>query len=226
EPRVHLTIISGPGDLVIAGDPDACARIAKRVGVVRTTGLGYDFVVHCPEARAFAEEWRALHHRPTAPVPGVRFYTHATNDSYAPTSDAAADALVGQAMNPIDFPSLIERAYDDGVRLFLEHGPHAGCTKWIDETLGERDHLALALDRYGRSSLLQSVESVARLYAAGVPMNHRALTARLEPGELPPTAAPSPPGRRPLPTQFPAHLPPLRPPALQPVPDGAADGVT
>ena len=218
EPQVHLTIISGPRDLVIAGDPDACARVAKRIGVAKTTGLGYDFVVHCPEARAFAEEWRALHHRPTAPVPGVRFYTHATNDSYAATSDAAADALLGQAMNPIDFPSLIERAYDDGVRLFLEHGPHAGCTKWIDEVLSERDHLAVALDRYGRSSLLQSVESVARMYAAGVPMNHRALTTRLEP-----TAAPSPPGRRRLPMQFQTHFAPVRLPAPDPIAAGAVE---
>ena len=226
EPQVHLTIISAPGDLVIAGHPDACARVAKRIGAAKTTGLGYDFVIHCPEARAFAEEWRALHHRPTAPVPGVRFYTHATNDSYAATSDAAADALLGQAMNPIDFPSLIERAYEDGVRLFLEHGPHAGCTKWIDETLGERDHLALALDRYGRSSLLQSVESVARLYAAGVPMNHHALTARLDPDELRHTAAPSPPGRRRLPMKFPTHLAPVRLPAPEPISDRAPEVMT
>ncbi|HEX6763956.1 MAG TPA: hypothetical protein VF103_00730, partial [Polyangiaceae bacterium] len=84
-------------------------------------------------------------------------------------------------MNPIDFPALVERAWADGVRLFVEHGPHAGCTKWIGEILGEREHVAVALDTFGRSSLLSAALAVARLVAAGVPMNHRAFAARLRP---------------------------------------------
>jgi PfaB family protein len=171
EARAHLTIVHGPYDAVIAGDVDSCERVAARAGAAGARALGYDFVMHCPEARVFAEEWRALHRRPTRPVPGVRFYTHATLDSYTPTDDAAADALLGQAMGPIDFPALIERAYADGVRVFIEHGPHAACTRWIDDVLGERPHLAVALDRFGRSALAQAAESVARLFAAGVPLD-------------------------------------------------------
>ncbi len=208
EPRVHLTIVSGPSDVVIAGDPAGCARVAARIGVVKTTALGYDFVIHCPEAQAYGVEWRALHRRPTARVPGVRFYTHATTGSYEASADAAADALHGQAMKTIDFPALIERAYADGVRVFVEHGPHAGCTKWIDEVLGGREHLAVPLDRYGRSSLLQAMESVARLVAAGVPMNHRALEDRLQ-GPSPRDAAPATPPRRTLTMRFPAHPDPV-----------------
>ncbi|MEI8259308.1 MAG: beta-ketoacyl synthase, partial [Deltaproteobacteria bacterium] len=176
EPRAHLVIINSPTDVVIAGDPEGCARIAAVFGrkAVRTTG--YDFVMHCPEASEFRSQWRALHHRPTSPVPGVRFYTHATRSSYAPDIESVADALTGQAMNTVDFPGLVERAYADGVRVFIEHGPHAGCTKWIGDVLGAREHLAVALDRYGHSSLFQALEGVARLAAAGVPVDHRAVT--------------------------------------------------
>jgi PfaB family protein len=171
EPRAHLAIVHGADDAVIAGEVASCERVAARVGAGAARPLGYDFVMHCPEARVFAEEWRALHRRPTRPVPGVRFYTHATLASYTPTDDDAADALLGQAMGPIDFPALIERAYADGVRVFIEHGPHAACTRWIDDVLGDRPHLAVALDRFGRSSLAQATESVARLFAAGVPLD-------------------------------------------------------
>ena len=73
EPRVHLTIINSPKDVIVAGDPEGCQRIAKSLGPMKMRSLGYDMVMHCPEARAFEAGWHALHHRPTLRVPGVRF---------------------------------------------------------------------------------------------------------------------------------------------------------
>lgn len=180
EPRVHLVIVNASHDVVIAGDPAGCARVGAIFGRKAQRTLGYDFIMHCQEAREFESRWRALHTRPTKAVPGVRFYTHATLSSYEPSTQACADALTGQAMNRVDFPALIERAYADGVRIFIEHGPHAGCTKWIGDTLGDREHLAIALDRFGHSSLFQGVECAAKLFAAGVAVDFAALTRALE----------------------------------------------
>ncbi len=215
EARVRLVIINAPTDVVIAGDPEGCARVGAHFGRKASRTPGYDFIMHCTEAREYESRWRALHTRPTADVPGVRFYTHATLSSYAPTREACADALTGQAMNTVDFPALVERAYADGVRVFVEHGPHAGCTKWIGEVLGDRPHLAVALDRYGQSSLLLALEAAARLFAAGVDVDTDALVARLAPAPAPALAAS--PGRRALPLTLPAHpdaIPP-RPPAQE-----------
>ncbi len=201
EARAHLVIINSPTDVVVAGDPEACARVAAGFGRKAVRTPGYDFVMHCPEAREFESRWRALHTRPTAEVP-VRFYTHATRASYIATVDTAAAALTGQAMNVVDFPALVERAWADGVRVFIEHGPHAGCTKWIGEVLGERPHVAIALDRYGHSSLTQAVEAAARLFAAGVPVALEALLAKLQDAPAPAVAeAP----RRALRLALPAH---------------------
>ncbi|HRG98813.1 MAG TPA: beta-ketoacyl synthase N-terminal-like domain-containing protein, partial [Polyangiaceae bacterium] len=159
ETRAHLVIVNSPTDMVFSGEPEACARVGARLGRRAVRTPGYDFVMHCPEAREFESRWRALHTRPTTSLPWMRFYTHASLSSYEATTETAADALTGQAMNLVDFPALVERAWADGVRVFIEHGPHAGCTKWIDEVLGERPHVAIALDRYGRSSLFQAAEA-------------------------------------------------------------------
>lgn len=185
ETRAHLVIINSPSDMVFAGEPEACARVGAKLGRRAVRTPGYDFVMHCPEAREFESRWRALHTRPTVALPGVRFYTHASLASYEATTETAADALTGQAMNLVDFPALVERAWADGVRVFIEHGPHAGCTKWIDEVLGERPHVAIALDRYGRSSLFQAAEAAARLFAAGVPVALAPLLDRLARGHAP-----------------------------------------
>ncbi|MFT3926479.1 MAG: beta-ketoacyl synthase N-terminal-like domain-containing protein [Myxococcales bacterium] len=191
EPRVRLTIINTREDMFFAGEPAACARVAARLGRRATRAPGYDFIMHCPEAREFESRWRALHTRPTAAVPGVRFYTHATCASYVADTGSVADALTGQAMNTVDFPALIERAWADGVRVFVEHGPHAGCTKWIGQILGEREHLAISLDSYGRSSLLHAVEAAAQLFVAGVEIDLTLLHGRLHAQPLRPSAGPS-----------------------------------
>jgi hypothetical protein len=111
EPRAHLAIINAPGDAVIVGDASACARVLDGVGRERARPLGYDMAVHCPELSAFEHEWRRIHRRPTQPVPGVRFYTHASCDHYQPTEEAAADALLGQAKGTVDFPRLVQKAW-------------------------------------------------------------------------------------------------------------------
>jgi len=220
EPLCHLTIISAPGDVVIGGAAEACQRVVERIGKSRAYPLGYDVAIHCPEMAAFSGPWRQLHHRATRPVEGVRFYTSATCSSYQATADAAADALTGMATTRVDFPAVIEQAWQDGVRVFVEHGPRDGCTKWIDAILGEREHLAVALDRGalgGRTSLDHAVHAAAQLAAAGVEVDVAALNERLLSGwpDVEGTEAGKPT------RTYPAHpepvvLPPLRAPLPTP----------
>jgi 3-hydroxymyristoyl/3-hydroxydecanoyl-(acyl carrier protein) dehydratase len=109
-----------------------------------------------------------LHYRPTHDVPGVRFYSCATQDCYAATPDAAADAMTAQALGTVDFAATVERAWADGVRVFIEHGPRGLCSGWIRRILGNREHLAVAMDGRG---VHQLANTVAELLAAGVPMD-------------------------------------------------------
>ena len=232
EPRANLVIVNTANDVVVAGEPQACARVAARFPRRATRTPGYDFVMHSPEAGEYEARWRAIHTRPTTAVPGVRFYTHATLASYEADTQTVADALTGQAMNRVDFPALVERVWADGVRVFVEHGPHAGCTKWIGEILAGRPHLAVALDWYGVSSLTQVVDAAARLFASGVPIQLEALRARLAsvatPELRPPAGAVAAPARKGLPLSLPAH-PPHVPPmpravsATEPVPPPPSD---
>ncbi len=200
EPLVHLLIVNTSHDCVIGGEAAACQRVIARIGSERVIALGYNLAVHCPEVNEVRDAWRGLHLRPTKPVPGVRFYTHATHEAYTPTSETAADAITGQAVQGIDFARIIERAYADGVRVFIEHGPRGLCTGWIRRILGDREHLSVALDMPGRSSVRQVIHVAMWLTAAGIPVDASALLARLRAGH--PQAAP-----RGTLLSFPAHAP-------------------
>jgi acyl transferase domain-containing protein/3-hydroxymyristoyl/3-hydroxydecanoyl-(acyl carrier protein) dehydratase/1-acyl-sn-glycerol-3-phosphate acyltransferase len=171
EPLVHLTIVNTPESCVIGGEAEACERVVKYLGSDRAIPLGYEIAAHCPEVEEIRDAWWRLHRRATRDVPGVRFYTNATGSSFQPTPEAAADAITGQALRTLDFPRVIEQAYADGVRVFLEHGPRGLCSGWIKRILGDRDHVAVPLDVAGRSGVRQAMNAAAWLVSAGVKLD-------------------------------------------------------
>ncbi|MEY4763710.1 MAG: hypothetical protein RI907_383 [Pseudomonadota bacterium] len=174
--RVYLTIVNSPMDAVIGGDAAACERLLQALGRPPAVPLGHDLAVHCAAVGRFGPEWRRLHTRPTVQPEGIRFYASHHAGPYALSDQAVADALTGQALTTADFSRVVERAWQDGVRVFIEHGPRNTLSAAIGETLGERPHLAVALDRAGVSSLHQAWWAAAQLWCAGVPVDLAALS--------------------------------------------------
>ncbi len=191
EPRAYMTIVQAPDDCVIGGDPEACRRVIDAVGGASAIPLGLDMVIHCSAMDPFADTWRAIHTRAAHAVPDVRFYTNAGNRAYEPTSAAAAAAITQQAVEPIDFPATILQAWEDGVRVFVEHGPRAILTGAIPKILGDRPFVAVALDPQERRGLRALAESVSKLWVHGLPVAIDAFDARLEHlrGQSVPTSA-------------------------------------
>lgn len=150
ERAVHLMAVNAPGVCVVGGESQACARVVARFGAAHAIPIDYDLAAHAPELREVRDRWWRLHHRPTTAVPGVRFYSGATTRAYTPTAERAADAVTAQGVGTIDFAGTVERAWADGVRVFVEHGPRGLCTGWIKRVLGDREHVAVALDAEGR----------------------------------------------------------------------------
>lgn len=209
ETHVHLSIVHHDGEAVIAGDPDACARVRDRLGAARCLRLHYDLAVHVPELAQIREAWLDLHRRPVTPRPDLRVYSGAHGGAYEPSPDACAEAILGQADRRLDFRRVIERAYADGVRVFVEQGPQAGCARWIKEILGEREALVVAFDRKG-AGLEPMLDACAALLAAGVACTPERLLAALR--VRPHARRSEGPHLR-----FPAHAPLVLPPLPAPV---------
>lgn len=143
EERVYLLIINTPAECVIGGDRK---RVAAVVDALQCNFHPLEGVptVHCAVAEPVAKEYREFHLFPTTPPAGVRFYSAAAGDVYEVTRESAADSILEQAVTGFDFPRLIERAYEDGVRVFLEMGPGSSCTRMISRILEGRPHVAQA----------------------------------------------------------------------------------
>ncbi|WP_325096763.1 beta-ketoacyl synthase N-terminal-like domain-containing protein, partial [Mycolicibacterium vinylchloridicum] len=180
EPHAYMTIVQAPDDCVIGGDPAACRRVIDAVDGATAIPLGLDMVIHCEAMAPFADTWRNIHTRETHEVPDVRFYTNAVNRAYVPTREAAAEAITRQALEPIDFPATILQAWEDGVRVFVEHGPRAILTGAVAKILGDRPHLAVALDAQERRGLRALAESVCKLWVHGLPVDIDAFDERIQ----------------------------------------------
>ena len=217
-PQVRLLAIHAPGEYLVAGPSEACASV--RAGADAAQRIDFDMVVHCPDLQPFADTWRSLHDRETfVPVNGPRFYQLAAGRSYMLSRSAVAEALTAQALQTLDFPRVIEQAWNDGVRVFLEHGPRGTCTSWIRKILGDREYAAIALDLPGTDSLTQMMHAAAQLMAAGIDIDLTQLEERISPKAADPL-------RRIL--RLPAHPAPVKIPETAPppavLPNGASPG--
>ncbi|MFF3484316.1 beta-ketoacyl synthase N-terminal-like domain-containing protein [Streptomyces sp. NPDC002701] len=216
ERAVHLMAVNAPGVCVVGGESQACADVMARLGAAHAIPVDYDLAAHAPELSEVRERWWELHHRPTTAVPGVRFYSGATTQAYTPTAERAADAVTAQGIGTIDFAGTVEQAWADGVRVFVEHGPRGMCTGWTKRILGDREHVAVALDAEGRG-LRQLYLAVAELVAAGVPVRAEALFERLRAAASPvPEDVPA----LTVPAHWEISLPPLSSPPPGPPPLG------
>ncbi|MDT7787745.1 MAG: hypothetical protein QOF58_6164 [Pseudonocardiales bacterium] len=182
EQAAHLIAVNSPESCVIGGDERACRRVLSILDTTYVLPIPYELAVHTPELAEVRDEWWHLHCRPTTPPPGVRFYSCATDDSYLPTPERVADALTAQAVGTMDFAATVRKAWDDGVRVFIEHGPKSLCSDWIRQTLGDRDHLAIPMD--ASDSLRQISRVAAELTAAGIPVNALDTGSPEEPGRV------------------------------------------
>lgn len=174
EKRVYLTHINTPRQVVIGGEQAGCQRV---IAAVRCNSLRapFNYALHCPPMRLELAELERLHTRPISAMPQARLFTAATYDEvkYDPQSVAqgAAEALSA----PLDFPRLVNRVYDEGIRIFLEVGAGSNCAKWIDDTLKERPHLSISVNRQGADDLTSILRLLARLVSHGAPVNLRPL---------------------------------------------------
>jgi acyl transferase domain-containing protein/3-hydroxymyristoyl/3-hydroxydecanoyl-(acyl carrier protein) dehydratase len=177
--RVYLLIINTPGECVIGGDAAAVDALLRELGCVLLPLEGITSV-HCEVLAPVAEAYENLHRLPTRPQPGIKVYSGARGESYELSEESAARAILEQALYGIDFPKLIESAYAEGSRIFVEVGPGNSCTRMIRRILGDRPACTVAAlppDSDPDDSLCALLAS---LHAEGLSVRLEALDARAE----------------------------------------------
>ena len=162
--RAYLLIVNAPDECVVGGQRGAVDEVITALGC-EAVNLAGTSTLHCPIARSVEDAYRELHLLATTPPEGVRFYSTAQAQSYTVDRTSAADAIVAQALSGFDFAATIERAYADGVRIFVEPGPQTSCSRMIGKILQGRPHVARSACVKGEDDVATVLRLVATLFA-------------------------------------------------------------
>ena len=165
--RAYLLIINSPRECVIGGDARAVRAVADTLGRHPNPVVGVTSV-HCPVAHSVVDAYRSLHRLPTDAPDAIRFYRAARGDAYVPATESAADAITELALDTIDFPRIIERAYADGARVFVESGPGRSMGRMLGDVLGERPYVNVGVCANPHQEVRGLLETLGALAAQGV----------------------------------------------------------
>ena len=169
-PTTRLLIINTPNESVIGGRKNDVDAAIKALGCEAVYLEGV-VTVHCDAALPAKDAYKKLHIFPTMPLEGIRFYSAAFGQPYQLTSESAANSILEQALSGFDFPALIEQAYQDGIRMFLEMGPHASCTRMINRILENKPHLAVSACVRGEDDYFTILKFLGTLISERVPVD-------------------------------------------------------
>ncbi|MFH1418138.1 MAG: beta-ketoacyl synthase N-terminal-like domain-containing protein [Planctomycetota bacterium] len=169
-PHARLLIVNTPDECVLGGLRADVETVTTRLGCKAIPVVGVP-AVHCEVVREVEEAYRDLHFLPTHCPANVRFYSAVLARAYDVDRQAAADSITGQAVAGFDFPALVNQAYEDGVRLFVEIGPQASCSRMIAKILAGRPHMARSASQRGEDEVATVLRLLAALIAERVPVD-------------------------------------------------------
>ena len=170
QPFVRLLIINTPDQCVIGGRKPHVEAVIQELGC-EAIFLDGVVTVHCDAAAPVAEDYKNLHLFETMLPKDIIFYSCALGRAYTPDRESAAKSILEQALSGFNFTTLIEQAYADGIRIFLEMGPHSSCTGMIKTILKEKPHLALSACSRGEDDLMTMLKFLGTLAAHRIPVD-------------------------------------------------------
>ena len=168
--RVFLTHINTPRQVVIAGDPTECRKV---IGLLKCNALQapFNYVLHCDAMKSEYSDLTQILSWPVDNQPTMTLYSAATYQPMPIDQHSIASQIASGLCNYLDFPHLIQQAYSDGARIFIELGAGGNCTHWIDGTLTNQPHAAFSINRKGVDDYSSILRLLARMICHQVSVN-------------------------------------------------------
>jgi len=174
EDRVFITHINTPRQVVVGGEKKACQRVADAIKCMYLQ-TPYHHAIHCKPVISEFDAFMHLNNWPVENKPGIPIYTAANYAVLQYDSTSIARNFAEMLTNPIDFPRLIDLAYEDGSRIFIELGAGSNCSKWVGATLKGKPHLSISINQNSVDDHVSILRLLARLVSHQVPVDLKVL---------------------------------------------------
>jgi acyl transferase domain-containing protein/NAD(P)H-dependent flavin oxidoreductase YrpB (nitropropane dioxygenase family) len=159
------TVLSGPREHVEAA-VEWCRE--RQIGARM---LPVSCAFHSPHVAGAQQRLAAMLAEETIAEPRIPVYSNTRGDAHTTNPEEIAATLSEHLTSPVEFVREVEAMYRDGARVFVEVGPRSVLSGLVPRILGEREHLAVAMERSGRSPLLSLLHALGALAAEGVDLD-------------------------------------------------------
>jgi PfaB family protein len=174
ESRVYITHINTPRQVVIAGDPAACRRVIETLKC-NSIQAPFNYALHCLPMQSEFEDLQTLLTWPVSNQPGMTLNSAATYQPMPIEQQAIASQIAHGLCNQLDFPRLVNQAYADGARIFIELGAGSNCSRWVDDSLKDKPHASFSINRKGVDDHTAVLQLIAKLISHHVKVNLSAI---------------------------------------------------
>jgi acyl transferase domain-containing protein len=167
---VVLANSNAPSQFVVSGSRDSIARAIawcaeRRIGAKE---LKVACAFHSPLVAPAKERLAEVLAETTLAAPRLPVFSNTTAERYPDEPDEIVALLSEHLARPVEFAREIEAMYQSGAGLFVEVGPGTVLTDLVKRILGDRDHVAVSVDRQGASGVAQLLHCLATLVTEGV----------------------------------------------------------
>jgi len=172
-PEVVIANVNAPTQVVLAGPTAviAQAQAGLKAHGYNVAALPVAAAFHTPLVSYASEPFARAVAPVTFQATRVPVYSNTTGQPYPADAGTAKQVLARHILHPVIFKTQIENIYAAGGDIFVEIGPRRVVTNLVDDILGDRPHVAVALNSSRqKSSDRQLREAVVQLRVAGLPL--------------------------------------------------------
>lgn len=186
EGGLFIAMDNCPNQVVICCEKDrlneAADRLREKGGICQILPFARPyhtplFEPACKPLKTFFEDLKIV-------SPKVEMFSCMTAKPMPSDPGQILESAVAQWVHPVRFRDTVEAMYEAGVRLFVEIGPKANLTSFVNDILKRKAHVAVASNVHHRSGLTQLNHALGLLAAHGVSMHLDCLYRHRKPQKL------------------------------------------
>jgi len=164
---------NAPQQVVVSGSVAAVERVERALAArqVDATRLNVSTAFHSPLVAPAVAPFAAFLEGIEVAAPQLDVYGNTDAVPYSGGPTVLRETLAKQLASRVRFVDTIEAMHARGVRCFIEIGAGAALTDLVGRILGQREHLALGIDRKGKHGVTALQQALARLAVQGVAMD-------------------------------------------------------
>jgi len=171
--HVRAVIVNDDKTVLVCGFPNEIQQVCDRLGKGSLlVNVPQGMCGHCPEVLPCVSGIEYIHEYVKLPdlSSGIKLISSQTKQPLQGREGDDVRKFVSTVYTSLaDFPSTVLATADAGFDVFVEVGPNAHRSAAIDSILSGKKHVAVAVDRQGRSSYDQVLRMLAVLETQRVP---------------------------------------------------------